>query len=232
MLFVFEDNEAVIQMIIKGRSLTMRHVSRTHRVALDWLFDRINLDPKIQVRYIDTKHQLADILTKGNFTRDEWNNLLRLLNIRHFRSTCCAKNSSLVSCSKTMAMRVKEQKEEERVVAKSKPTVMNLSSTVSVSSSSAKDPIASKSPRILRVSVKSYAREGGNSKPDAASSSQGRLKDAYFGGLMDRVAGKPAATDKSQESWESFESESLSHHEKEVTVKPVASRNSGTSENC
>ena len=23
----------------------MRHVSRTHRVALDWLFDRINLDP-------------------------------------------------------------------------------------------------------------------------------------------------------------------------------------------
>ena len=24
----------------------MRHVSRTHRVALDWLFDRINLDPK------------------------------------------------------------------------------------------------------------------------------------------------------------------------------------------
>ena len=27
--------------------MTMRHVSRTHRVALDWLFDRINLDPKI-----------------------------------------------------------------------------------------------------------------------------------------------------------------------------------------
>ena len=24
----------------------MRHVSRTHRVALDWLFDRIKLDPK------------------------------------------------------------------------------------------------------------------------------------------------------------------------------------------
>ena len=44
---LFEDNEAVIKMIMKGRSLTMRHVSRTHRVALDWLFDRINLDPKI-----------------------------------------------------------------------------------------------------------------------------------------------------------------------------------------
>ena len=42
LLCVFEDNEAVIKMIIEGRSPTMRHVSRTHRVALDWLFDRIN----------------------------------------------------------------------------------------------------------------------------------------------------------------------------------------------
>ena len=54
LLYVFEDNEAVIKMIMKGRSPTMRHVSRTHRVALDWLFDRINLDPKIQIKYIDT----------------------------------------------------------------------------------------------------------------------------------------------------------------------------------
>ena len=46
LLYVFEDNEAVIKMIIKGRSPTIKHVSRTHRVALDWLFDRINLDPK------------------------------------------------------------------------------------------------------------------------------------------------------------------------------------------
>ena len=51
LLFVFEDNEAVIKMIIKGRSPTMRHVSRTHRVALDWLFDRINLDSKIKIKY-------------------------------------------------------------------------------------------------------------------------------------------------------------------------------------
>ena len=56
LLYVFEDNEAVIKMIIKGTSPTMRHVSRTHRVALDWLFDRVNLDPKIQIKYIDTKN--------------------------------------------------------------------------------------------------------------------------------------------------------------------------------
>ena len=29
-------DEAVIKMIIKGRSPKKRHVSRTHRVALDW----------------------------------------------------------------------------------------------------------------------------------------------------------------------------------------------------
>ena len=90
LLYVFEDNEAVIKMIIKGRSPTMRHVSRTHRVALDWLFDRINLDPKIQSKYIDTKNQLADMLTKGNFTRDEWNHLLCLFNNSHFTSTNCS----------------------------------------------------------------------------------------------------------------------------------------------
>ena len=76
-LYIFEDNEAVIKMIIQGRSPTMRHVSRTHRVALDRLFQRINLDPKIQIKYFDTKNQLADLLTKDNFTCDEWNHLLR-----------------------------------------------------------------------------------------------------------------------------------------------------------
>ena len=90
----------------------MRHVSRTHRVALDWLFDRINLDPKIQIKYIDTKKQLADIVTKGNFTRDEWNHLLCLFSISHFSSTVC---------SDTMAKRSQQDSGEERVTAKSRP---------------------------------------------------------------------------------------------------------------
>ena len=54
-LYIFEDNKAVIKMIIKSRSPTMRHVSRTHRVALDLFFARTNLDPKILVTYVDTK---------------------------------------------------------------------------------------------------------------------------------------------------------------------------------
>ena len=132
LLYVFEDNEAVIKMIIKGRSPTMRHVSRTHRVALDWLFDRINLDSKIQVKYIDTKNQLADILTKGNFTRDEWNHLLSLFNISHFSSTVC---------SAAMAKRVQQESGEERVTAKSRP-MMNLTARMPsiVSSSTSSNP--------------------------------------------------------------------------------------------
>ena len=111
LLYVFEDNEAVIKMIIKGRSPTMRHVSRTHRVALDWLFDPINLDSKIQIKYIDTKNQLADILTKGNFTRDEWNHLLCLFNISHLSHTVC---------SAAMAKRSQQDSGEERVTAKAR----------------------------------------------------------------------------------------------------------------
>ena len=133
LLYVFEDNEAVIKMIIQVRSPTMRHVSRTHRVVLDWLFDRINLDSKIQIKYIDTKNQLADILTKGNFTRDEKNHLLCLFNISHFSSTVC---------SAAMAKRAQQGSGEERVTAKSKP-MMNLIALLPsvVSSSTSSSPL-------------------------------------------------------------------------------------------
>ena len=109
LLYVFEDNEAVIK--------------RTHRVALDWFFDR--MDPKIHIKYIDTKNHLADVLTKGTFTRDEWNHLLCLFNISHFSST---------NCSEVMSKRTQKDSGEQRVTAKSKP-MTNL-----VSRYNARDP--------------------------------------------------------------------------------------------
>ena len=51
--------QSVINMIIQGRSPTVRHVSCTHRVALDWLFDRTNLDTMSQVTYDDRDNQLV-----------------------------------------------------------------------------------------------------------------------------------------------------------------------------
>ena len=136
LFYVFDDHEAVIKMIIKGRSPTMRHVSRTHRVAFDWLFDRNNLDPKIQIKYIDTKNQLADMLTKGNFTRDGWNHLLFLLNISHF---------SFTVCSEAMAKRVQQDSGEERVTAKSRPLMSLIARAPSTLPSSASESLGKRS---------------------------------------------------------------------------------------
>ena len=108
----------------------MRHVSRTHRVALDWLFDRINLDSKIQIKYINTKNQLADIFTKGSFTRDGWNHLLGLLKKKKKAI------SVLQFCSAATAKRSQQDSGEERVTAKSKPMMNLIARTPSFVSSS------------------------------------------------------------------------------------------------
>ena len=132
--------KAVIKMIIMARSPTMRHVSRTHSFALDWLFDRINLDPKIQIKNIDTKNQLADTLTQGNFTRDEWNHLLCLINISHFSSA---------ECCDVMSKRTQKESGEERVTAKSRPR-MSLIARSSGRAPSALPSTASESPEKTR----------------------------------------------------------------------------------
>ena len=52
------------------------------------------------------------MLTKGNFTRDEWNHVLCLFNISHFSST---------DCSEVMSKRTQEESGEERDTAKPRP---------------------------------------------------------------------------------------------------------------
>ncbi len=60
----------------------MRHVGRVHRVDLDWLFERVRKDPQIQIRYIKTKQQMADIFTKSTFSAQAWTELRKLVRIR------------------------------------------------------------------------------------------------------------------------------------------------------
>ena len=132
----------------------MRHVSRTQRVALDWLFDRINLDSKIQINYIDTKNQLANMLTKGNFTRDEWNHILCLFDISRFSSA---------NCSEVMSKRTQKESGEESVTAKSRPMMSLIARAPSTLSSSASEsPVKrsyeSQSP--LSAKAKIYDRTG------------------------------------------------------------------------
>ena len=154
LLYVFENH---VKMIIEGRSPTMRHVSRTHRVALDWLFDRINLDSKIQNKNIDTKNQLADMLTKRYFTRDEWNHLLNLFNISHFSST---------ACTAAMAKRAQQGSGEERVTAKSRP-MMNLRMPSVVSSSTSSNP--ERTSYGYQDPGKSFAGDDRSGKPERPS---------------------------------------------------------------
>ena len=113
-----------------------------------------------------------------------------------------------------------EQELEERCVAKSRSTAMNLSSRVPTSSSSAKSPIISQRPGILIATEKTEGRMKGNSESDAASSSQARLQDAFLGGLMDKATGKLVAT--KEDSGDVDLSESETGSEENVTTKPVA----------
>ena len=71
-LYLLEDNAAVIQMIIKGRSPSMRHVTRTHAVTLERSFQRINSGPVVFVKYVRSNDPLADLLTKGAFSSQQW----------------------------------------------------------------------------------------------------------------------------------------------------------------
>ena len=115
--------------------------------------------PKIQIKYIDTKNQLADILTKGNFTRDEWNHLFTLFNISHFSST-----ASIAA----MAKRAQQKSGEGRVTAKSRP-MMNLTARTPsfVSSSASSNP--GRTSYGYQDPGKSVASDDRSGKPDRLS---------------------------------------------------------------
>ena len=68
-------------MVIKKRSPHMRHITRTHRINLDWLWERINVDIGLNIRYLRTSKQVADILTKGQFTGAQFESLLRIIQL-------------------------------------------------------------------------------------------------------------------------------------------------------
>ena len=80
-LFIFEDNGAVFLMAIERRNPNWKRVSRTHRVDLDRLFERTNVDHSISIRYVNTTEQLAHNLTLGASTTILVKSLMRLVDI-------------------------------------------------------------------------------------------------------------------------------------------------------
>ena len=59
-MYVIEDNDACIKIVLKKRSMALRHVMRTHRVALDWMYELFDSED-IWLKYINTKWQVADM---------------------------------------------------------------------------------------------------------------------------------------------------------------------------
>ena len=68
-------------MTVRGRSPALRHVPRTHRIDLDWLFERIREDQSIDIRYVNTKLQIADFPTEGHFTSAQWISLCDMASV-------------------------------------------------------------------------------------------------------------------------------------------------------
>ena len=89
--------------------------------------------PKSKSNTSTPKTNSLTFLTKGNFTRNEWNHLLCFFNISHFSSTVC---------SDIMAKRSQQDSGEERVTAKSRPMMNLIATTPSfVSSSTSVSPV-------------------------------------------------------------------------------------------
>ena len=112
-------------MTVKQRSPAMRHVTRTHRVDLDFLFTVINSHPGIFMSFISNKQQIADILTKGQFTSVQWNALCALCQLDSLHGEAAApRSSSMKKCSSTRKeepssssfLRLKPERQAESLV--------------------------------------------------------------------------------------------------------------------
>ena len=81
-LRIHEDNQATILVARKGRSSKkLRSISRTHRVNLASLAEQLQEGTGVELKYVKTDFQTADIFTKA-LPPHKWDHALRLLGMR------------------------------------------------------------------------------------------------------------------------------------------------------
>ena len=97
LLYVFEDNEAVIKMIIEGRSPTMDMSPEPTELLLIGSLTESIWNPKSKSNMLTPKTQLADILTKGSFSKNEWSRPLCLIKKLSFSMYSCSHFKSFPS---------------------------------------------------------------------------------------------------------------------------------------
>ena len=74
-----EDNEAMIQVCRTGKNPTMRHISRTHGVNVQWLHDAYTR-LLFKMNIAKTDEQVADIFTKHFPEKGSWKKAVREIN--------------------------------------------------------------------------------------------------------------------------------------------------------
>ncbi len=80
------DNQTALRVVETGLAPTMRHATRTHRVNVGWLHERLQAG-QIRLQFVETQPQRADILTKVICGRQKWQQLLVLVGVRRFSQT-------------------------------------------------------------------------------------------------------------------------------------------------
>ena len=116
--YIFEADEAVIKMITKGGSPTMRHVSRTHRLVLIGCLIQSSWAPNSKSKMLIPKKTNSQTFKRKAISLVV-NEIIFLMSFSVFS---CSLFTS-VNKSKIMSKRPQEGNpgEEERVVAKSEP---------------------------------------------------------------------------------------------------------------
>ena len=87
-LRIYEDNMATIKVVNKGFSPTLRHILRTHKVNLSSIKEAIHSD-NIELQYIETEQQAADVFTKA-LCPMKWPAALDMLGIHPKRDLAAA----------------------------------------------------------------------------------------------------------------------------------------------
>lgn len=77
-----EDNEATDNKHrLERKTASMRHISRTNRVNLPWLYDVVQNDENTSDKCANTKQQRADIFEKGFTNEEMWKVFMSIIGL-------------------------------------------------------------------------------------------------------------------------------------------------------
>ena len=79
-VYVHEDNTSMIQALRAGRNPTMRHLGRTHRVSIGFLYEQLNTGD-FELCYEVSSRMAAEIYTKAFTDAQKWAVVREVFNI-------------------------------------------------------------------------------------------------------------------------------------------------------